>query len=156
MLRVRLQACNPAGRETDRHWGNEKGTLEERQTNSHRRKREYSIAGERMEWEWEREKKSDRERQKNTKGEKQRPRDGKRAARHAGRLSVCGLWEGGKDTVVGRVPALKLESGAKRGEPEPKAVWELPGAASPAHSRNMIYCRAPLQTAPCLWALSSS
>lgn len=59
-------------------------------------------------------------------------------ARHAGRLSVSGLWECGKDTVVGRVPALKLESGAKRKEPEPKAVWELPGAASPAHCRNMI------------------
>lgn len=30
------------------------------------------------------------------------------------------MWECGKDTVVGRVPALKLESGAKRREPEPK------------------------------------
>lgn len=73
-------------------------------------------------------------------------RDGELAARHAGRLSVSGLWECGKDTVVGRVPALKLESGAKRREPEPKAVWELPGAASPAHCRNMIYSWTAVQT----------
>lgn len=80
-------------------------------------------------------------------GEREQLRDAERAARHAGRLSVSGLWECGKDTVVGRVPALKLESGAKRREPEPKAVWELPGAASPARCRNMIYCRTALQTA---------
>lgn len=68
-----------------------------------------------------------------------------RAARHAGRLFVSGLWECGEGTVVGRVPALKLESGAKRREPEPKAVWELPGAASPAHGRNVIYRWTALQ-----------
>lgn len=89
----------------------------------------------------------DRERKRHK--SRERLRDGERVARHAGRLSVSGLWECGKDTVVGRVPALKLESGAKRREPEPRAVWELPGAASPAHCRNMIYYRAALQTTRC-------
>lgn len=84
------------------------------------------------------------ERHKNR--DRQKGRDGEQAARHAGRLSVSGLWECGRDTVVGSVPALKLESGAKRREPEPKAVWELPGAASPAHCPNKIYCWATLQT----------
>lgn len=76
-----------------------------------------------------------------------------RAARHAGRLSVSGLWECGRDTVVGSVPALKLESGAKRREPEPKAIWELPGAASPAHRLDKIYCRATLQTVYRSWCI---
>lgn len=100
---------------------------------------------------------SDRETQRQREIESERGDcgDGERAARHAGRLSVSGLWECGKDTVVGRVPALKLESGAKRREPEPKAVWELPGAASPAHCPNMIYCWAALQTAHRSWCAIS-
>lgn len=59
---------------------------------------------------------------KDTKAQKNKKEYTEQKVRHAGRLSVSGLWECGKDTVVGRVPALKLESGAKRREPEPEAV----------------------------------
>lgn len=105
---------------------------------------------------------SDRETPNGTQRDKkpERLKNRERAARHAGRLSVSGLWECGEDTVVaGRVPALKLESGAKGREPEPKAVWELPAAASPARCRNGIYCWTALRAArryQCAISLGSS
>lgn len=140
---MRLQTYNPEGTEPDRDRGKKKGQAQQAEKKKKKAGSESAT--------------SDRETQRQREIESERGDcgDGERAARHAGRLSVSGLWECGKDTVVGRVPALKLESGAKRREPEPKAVWELPGAASPAHCPNMIYCWAALQTARRSWCAIS-
>lgn len=139
-----MQTYNPEGTEPDTDKEMAKGQALGKR-NQEPQKRESGTAGKKTGTESERV----IERHKNR--DRQRGRDGEQAARHAGRLSVSGLWECGRDTVVGSVPALKLESGAKRREPEPKAVWELPGAASPAHCREKIYCWAALQTVHRSW-----